>query len=895
MASPQTQPPFDVESYLSGDIRQFLAEMEASSTFVSHIMKVVNETVADFMRSEMEEGASTAEMSRIFLLYAKEASQAIRRIYSAWSKYPQAGGDLEGAPIDRIDYRYTATNAIEGNNESLSFKLAIFLANTIDSQGIEFQTIIHEQKRINDCLTAIKKTYKVWQTLLDPPRHLDDDALQVELTSESASPITYTMQPAQGDAPTLTKPSTPAELMSSAAMAEQAEYEMHDNVHIFVSDGKVLRNKAEKIADSAQQLDIIRKAEAKEAKEAKKAKKAKETADALAASRAKGRNKKKIVVVSSSDHEEEEEEEEEDEDEQPAPVPSRKTTKTTTRKRPVEDIEEGGNEDSTPKKTPVPRKRAKKAEPTEAPNDGSSEKASSELNDGSSITPTPQPPTTRAPENAKKGGAAPKWLRDEDNVGKQLVMDHPQWQMPLIYREFNKRLANTAFQTDKMETHAYRPDWVEFPRIDAQGNVINDKEARKFDICWRTYESLRQHLEKHKAKVNNETVAKPFTWTQLTENPVSHLPKRTPPPRPTYFKDGTTLVPQLENESSAAEDASADDTPTSVYQDKEYKTVSGWTPVNKPVGRTFTSLSSSPPPKTRKPRAVRAKAQKDLPEINASEYSQPTVLTQPRTPAEPRLLGWPFHEEIVPQEKDNAGPNSLPGVGQPAPGDQLYGGLEDFVKDQSDGVDVGIEPAQTQLDGPADGNQHAQAQEGALSRRTPIPSAPALSRLPPLSLSQNQGLASGWTQRINTRRGFNQGRVYYLDPPTQNTSWTNPTTPGFDAHVAFAGPNATAPRYPQNHVWSDGQHVPLSATRLSTSSRDASLNDLAIANLPTPEHRLSRAPSAPAARAAGTRLSAVTRGATAPPSARPSLIVKLPVGRPLSAAEKPKNDEESED
>jgi hypothetical protein len=472
----------------------------------------------------------------------------------------------------------------------------------------------------------------------------------------------------------MTKPSTPAEMMSSAALAEQAEYEMHDSVHVFVSGGKVLKNQAEKRSDLAQHLDGVRKAEAEEAKEAKKAKKAQEAADALAASKTKDRGMENTTIASSCVHE--------DIDEQPTPKPGRKTTKITARKRPVDDmgvdedavetskaeetkakettvhkrpatdIEEDVNEADTPKKALAPCKKAKKSATKDASNDGNSEKPSGDSNDEDADAPD----TSRAPENAKRGGAAPKWLRDEDNLGRQLIMNNPTWPMPQVYQEFNRQIANTAYQTDKMETHDYRADWIEFPRVDANGKFINDKAARKLDICWRTYESVRQHLEKHKARVNDPKEVKPFDWPQIFENPVTNLPKRDPPPRPTYFKDGTTLVPQLEDESFATEEDAA----RSELRSDEDESTSGWTPINKTCGRTSSPLVSSPIPAPKKLRHPKAKASKDLPK--AFEYDQPIVFMLPETPVNPGHL-------------------------RSAPGDELYEDLDAFIQNQSDGED----------------------------------------------------------------------------------------------------------------------------------------------------------------------------------------------------------------
>ncbi|GAB7333666.1 hypothetical protein MBLNU13_g05219t1 [Cladosporium sp. NU13] len=900
MNPPQTPSSIDLESFLNEEVRQFVAQMDASSPFVSHIMESLNDIVATIMRPKTAEGATTAEIADIHRLSIKEASHAIRRIYTAWSKYPQAGGVLEDAKIESIDYRYSATNAVEGHPESLPFKIAIFMGNKIDPQDFEFQTVLHEQKRIKDCFDAMKQTYKIWQTRLDPPRSLSGDALQVELTSEDATPITYIMQPPLGDAPFLTKPRTTAEMMGAAAQAEQAEYEIHDDVRVYVSGGRVLQNQAEKRSDLAQQLDAIRKAEAKEAKEAKKAKKA---ADKLAASEAKGRNKKKGIFVSSSDQE--------DDEEQPAPKPGCKAPKSTTRRRPVSDVEddandiverktskttsrkrraadeeEDGNDAETPKKTSVPLKKAKKAVTKDDSNDGSSDRASNGSNDGSSDAP-PQYPGTVAPDISKRGGAAPKWLRDEDNFGKQLVMDNPSWPMPEVYREFNRRLANTPYQTEKMDTHDYRSDWIEFPRRDADGNNINDKTARKNDICWRTYESVRQHLEKHKAKVNNDNVVKPFTWPQITENPAAHLPKREPPPRPTYYKDGTTLIAQPKKKSFAAE-ASTELTPRAGLQGNKRVKTSDWTPINNPFDFKSSPMDSSPAP--RKRRAPKEKPQKDQPQINSSEFANPVVFMQPETPDNPRNLRSAPGDDYVDDLEDFVGQQS--DDEESASGDDSADDLQRLVMDQSDDEDEGEEPTQGQPDGPADGKQSAQTQQGTARRRH-------VSHVPPTSLSRSQGLPSGWTSHVVTELGSNYNRTYYLDHHNQRTTWLNPISPGYSTSAAFEGSNASAPRYPPGYVWVNDQHIPRADVGVGTSGPHS---DLAISNLPMPEHRSLRAPSGPTTRrtaaAAATgarRTSAFTPSATALSAERPSKVVKLPFKGRSSAAKKLKKDDDADD
>lgn len=643
-----------------------VAIQKAVSPFVTHIMAEIQDKfnrAIEIVANASASAVPTPELQSDSLI---EGLDALRRIYTAWSRYPQMGGAIGNAAISTTDYRFTALHAVsESEIYSLSRRIAKFMASTVDPDGIEFETLVHAQKRIDECFLAMKKQYLIWQTQLEPEKSLTDDELNLELTSAATGPITYHIQP---PLTTFSAPSTSAQLMSSQAIAAMTEDESHDNVHIYVT-GKVLKNKVEKIADAAERLAETKASEAKAAKAAKEAAKADRVP--------KGRAGKKAIVSASSDHEEA--------DVPCTPKPARNPTMAASRKRPASAIDaDEGNEAGDSKKTPAPSKRTKKEDgkTQDKSNEGSSEKGSDGNNDRSSGTPNSG---TTAFDNAKRGGAAPKWLRDEDNLGKQLIVDHPEWPMPRIYRKFNEELANTPYKTDKMEAHDYRSDWIEFPRIDADGKTINDKEARKKDICWRTYESVRQHLEKHKASVHSNRGPDQITWDEITENPVAHLPKRDPPPRPTYFKDGTTLVDPVGSPAPASTaSAIPADTPKTTFRGQDYYMSSGWTAINDPVSGNFSPVDSSPPAPLKRKRASKGKGKgkaAELPQIATSAVPGQFLFMEPETPTNPGHL----REESV--GLDDIWADTLPPVEQSAPGDAKYNFLEDFVNDMSSGED----------------------------------------------------------------------------------------------------------------------------------------------------------------------------------------------------------------
>jgi hypothetical protein len=354
-----------------------VAMQQEITPFVSHIMSKLNLELDAFIQINITSDGMTVQIPNKHATALKEGLEALCNIYTAWSYYPHAGGSLDSVTIGLEDYRFTTTKAVKQvSGRLLARQIGKLIANFVDPDDFRFETLVHEQKRIDECRLAMAKGYQAWQTRLDPSKVLNNDQLYAELTAGTVTPITYTMQPPVGG---LSKPSTAAGLMSSTALAEQAEDEMHDSMDIVVS-GKTLKTNNAKSADLARRLNIVRAAEAKEAAAALKSAK-------------KSNGKKKTVTFSSSDHE--------DMEGVAASKPTSKVTKSAFRKRPASDIEEDGSDNGdSAKKAPASRKKAKKAEDRV-------EKASSESNDRSSDSPSDL--ITVAPENAHRGGSGPKW------------------------------------------------------------------------------------------------------------------------------------------------------------------------------------------------------------------------------------------------------------------------------------------------------------------------------------------------------------------------------------------------------------------------------------------------------------------------------------------------------
>jgi hypothetical protein len=356
----------------------------------------------------------------------------------------------------------------------------------------------------------------------------------------------------------LDQPSIAAQLMSARGLTTAAEDEENDNIHIYVT-GAVLKTKAEKRADLAVQVAKAKKAEAEEAARMK--------ARTSAPAKGKGKAHKATTppVESEEDGEDGDEEifpvekaaaekaisrkvkgdkkaafspvnEENDKDEEDANKEPVKKSKANPRKRPapVADTEDADADAENAPPKPAPKKRAKSTPAgNQNANDGSPTKPGSSNTSGGT--------GTVAPKIAKRGGAAPKWLKDEDDLVKQMIVDNPTWPMPAVYREYSRRIANTPYQREGQATVEHRADFVEFPKRKNEG----DKERRKYDIAWRTYESVRQHCEKFKANVSSAISFPPYTWDPARVNLATGQPKRAPPPRPDFFndKDNTPVPP----------------------------------------------------------------------------------------------------------------------------------------------------------------------------------------------------------------------------------------------------------------------------------------------------------------------------------------------------------------
>jgi hypothetical protein len=714
----------DPEADLTAVLQQNNPGQSVPSPFVAHIMSELQSKLDRSIQIEVNASPLNAKRPTKESAQLSEGLEAIRKIYAAWSKYPSMGGAIDGALISLTDYCNTAISAVKNMeaavDHSLCRRIAKLMADTIEPSHRKVGTLVHEQRRLDDCLLAMKQQYVVWKTQLQPDVSLIGNELMQELTSDPAAPITYTMQPLHGE---LSAPSRPADYFAAKNLAAMAEDEAYDSIQIFVS-GKVLKTKAEKAADLAGRVAVAKITEAKEAKETRAAE-----AEALSASNAaRGCVGKKVVIAASSGIEEGDE-----------LIPSgsiRKASKATPRKRVAAavdpDVENDANETFTGKgkKKPVSRKRTKISEDMvvssddadlatavdadgaakvskkiarpskfaqndEAANesnenDGSSDKISGGSQDRGSGTPPPV--GTVAPNKISRDGTALKWLHDEDDLGRQLIRqlinDNPKSQTPEIWRAFNIAIANTAFQTDNMDTHDYRSDWIPFPRVDANGNDINDKKARRMDICHRSYESFRQHFEEYKRLIKAKKEPNPVSSEERTQNHVSHLPKRDPPPRPMYSSDGTTLVdppttrrrPGRGSNGTSAPSGNADDHLTSTFQGKDYFQSSGWAAINNPVSGNFSPIGSSPSEQPKRKHATKGKAMIELPQLNSSPYPSAVQSMQPETPNDPghlRLDG----------DEDDSWMANLPPVKDSAPNGKEPDTLEDFVADQSDDED----------------------------------------------------------------------------------------------------------------------------------------------------------------------------------------------------------------
>jgi hypothetical protein len=240
-----------------------------------------------------------AQLQQRKLECVKAGLYALRRIHTAWSKYPAVGGRLEGAQIKVVDFRYTAHSAVvDKPDDQLADQYCRIMASSVDPIGIEDESAPHAQPRVNNCFPGIKKQFMALFHLMDPKDlksyMFDEDVL----SDDEAEPRSYQLQ---ANLATLHPPSTGAYLMSSRGLTEAVEFEDDDNQHIYVT-GAVLKTKAEKHADLKVQVAKAKKIEQAEAVQARvKASAAKATATG----KGKGKARKSDTPPVESEEEEE--------------------------------------------------------------------------------------------------------------------------------------------------------------------------------------------------------------------------------------------------------------------------------------------------------------------------------------------------------------------------------------------------------------------------------------------------------------------------------------------------------------------------------------------------------------------------------------------------------------
>ena len=492
----------------------------------------------------------------------KAGLYALRSIHTAWRNYPAVGGRLEGAPIGVVDFRSTAHSAVKENPEGqLGAQYARIMADAVGPPHDDFESAPHAQSRVNNCFLAIKKQFMIMFVQL-AHEHLWGYVCDDEVLSEDETePRTYTVQSTSAILPAL-------HLMSAGGLVEAAEDKEDHNQDDLIT-GVTLKTMAEKYLDLATQVTRTRRAELDERiRRRDEHSAAKATGGSLKPEKVKPRARisRQPVVGSDDDDDDDDDdtmevfvkrknarkgasgkvkggrkealgmtgelvnEDNADEVGQPAQSPKCKSRKRSAR---VVDCDDFSNEATKP----ASKKRAKSTPATKKLASDSSS------NQPESSNTSHEAPANNAvaPKIAKRGGAAPKWLQDEDDEVRQLIVDHPNWPMPKVYKEYSARVANTPYQREGQAAVEYRADFVEFPK----GIIASDKERRKYDIAWRTYESVRQHMEKFKANVSSANSSPPYTWDPAQANLAAGLPKRAPPPRPGFFNnDAKTPVPR---------------------------------------------------------------------------------------------------------------------------------------------------------------------------------------------------------------------------------------------------------------------------------------------------------------------------------------------------------------
>lgn len=663
---------------------------KASNTFIDATLGRLCEPLANAL--VVDNGAIIAEL--------REAGMcALRRIVTAWNKYPVIGSDYNTTKTSAYDFRNTALHVVRSKPQgSVEKQIAKIMADAVDPSD-EDETFQQTQTRINNLILAAKKQWCVFaDAMLDDGSRDEYEDVQLEWSEDEADTVTYHMQ--QGSN-TLNPPSTPSNLLQQAA---DVDNELDDRQIIYAS-GKVLRNKAEKISYAANERAATRMT--------------------ASASRVRFADMESSEAGSSG--------------------LASTTTPSSKKQTPSKKRSAGKSDQSTPSKR---QKGSKVAGVSGSGKKGNSpsKSTSQDVEEGDSDDEVDSP-LSIAPDNTKSGGAAKPWLRDEDDWGHHAIIEHPEWQMPTIYREFNQRFANTAYQEANMLKHEYRGDYLRFPTDNPNKD---NKKSRDYDLFHRSYQSVRQHFEKFKREVSDPKTHPPYKWTPFPENLAADLPARSPPPRPDVFRDPDhTPVPRIGDEdqmdfqstprartagpaaqmlsgassASPSEMAAQNRAATTVsattggavntFDGEQYQVARGWTPINAPVSGNFNPYR---PPTPR--RGDRAAAERAAGLISTIDPRARVDMTAPQNfasrgradkgktttfdlPDRTKLI---FLDPETPETMRNSGAKkggrgaqkqaearSSP---ESAPGDALVDTIEDFVAQQSDGEgDVGMEDA----------------------------------------------------------------------------------------------------------------------------------------------------------------------------------------------------------
>lgn len=720
----------------------------------------------------------------------KSALCALRRIITAWKKYPAIGSDSNTTKTSTYDFRKTAFHVVRNKAQgSLEKHIAKVLADHIDPPASDVEeTYQITQARVDNVLVAAKRQWYDWaQEMIEDGSFEDYERLDPVLSEDDAEPITYTM--AHGP-DTLNPPSDPSTMLPQNA---EVDNELADRQIIYVT-GRVLRSKAEKINYAAGEKTAAAQARAERGA-------AKAVANAPDG---------KAMQPSS-------------------PTPEKKSegahalvASTPTNK--------GKKHAASDDSASSSKKRAKKGRTAGSPDTAYSspkdEDDDDSDNEDNSNKSDNNPNLTVAPDQTKPGGAAKAWLRDEDDWGHNIIIQNPDWPMPTIYRELNKRFANTAYQDANMMELDYRGDYVRFPSPNPNKD---SKKTREYDLFHRSYQSVRQHFEKFKKDVGDPNVLPPYEWTPCPENLAVNSPARYPPPRPDVFRDPKhTPVPRIGEEdtrthvpprrrksrsaleetmdqedqqtpsdmaaqmdadnraapesgispynttsapvpaSTAAPAAAPTSTPTpapdapsqsrtrqvNTFQGQRYYQVGGWTPINAPVSGKFTPYNA---PASK--RGDRAAAERAAGQVSTIDPRARVDMTAPqnfnkkkgkgkRNPItilalRPKMLI--FLAPDTPETMRNSGDEkeALSSGAESAPGDGSVDTVEDFVAQQSDAdgdVSMG-------------GVEQAPSGDASLLAKLPVTVAPAAPKpwsLPPTHFPRGRGSSISSTSSDDT-------------------------------------------------------------------------------------------------------------------------------------------------